>query len=49
MPASIIPVTVDMGAYEFQVSMPGSADLNGDGNVDLYDFALFALQITGPQ
>jgi parallel beta-helix repeat protein len=37
---------VDMGAYEFQPTDP--ADIDVDGDVDLDDFALFALQFTGP-
>jgi hypothetical protein len=38
------PPIVDMGAYEF----PGRAgDFDGDGDVDLNDFATFALCYTG--
>jgi predicted outer membrane repeat protein len=36
VPAPIVPVTVDMGAYEFQ-GVPG--DLDGDCDVDLSDLA----------
>jgi len=40
------PQVVDMGAYEFQVPVPG--DLDGDFDVDSDDFVLFAGCLTGP-
>ncbi|HUU84492.1 MAG TPA: right-handed parallel beta-helix repeat-containing protein [Phycisphaerae bacterium] len=46
VPASLVPATVDMGAYEFRGIL---ADLDADGDVDLDDFALFHQQFTGPQ
>ncbi len=45
------PDVIDMGPYEFGSTPPEpcSADLDGDGDVDLLDFGSFQAQFTGPQ
>lgn len=43
------PLVIDMGAYEFGSSMPsGCPDLDFDGDVDIFDFALMQSAFTGP-
>ena len=44
IPAPIVPVTVDMGAYEFDSPL---GDINGDGLVNAFDIDPFVLILVG--